>query len=112
VWVAAGNEGEFGALRRRLPGKLKCLFKLRDPAKKCIHRLALVKMLKVQGAGLLEADSSLIRVGVRKVTIPGNDEWVVEVSAIAGIAHLISAREEGVGLVNSAIHLKTCNEIY
>jgi hypothetical protein len=112
VWVTAGNEGEFGALRGRLPGQLKCLFKLRDQAKKCIHRLALVKMLRVEGAGLLEADSSLIRVGLRKVTVPGNDEWVVGVSAITGMAHLILAREEGVWLVNSRIDLETFNDVY
>jgi hypothetical protein len=112
VWVVAGNENEFGALHGRLPGQVKCLFKLRDPAKKCIYRLALVKMLPVEGAGLLESDSSLIRVGVRKVTVSENDEWVVVVSAIVGMAHLIPAREKGIWLVNSRIDLETFNNIY
>jgi len=112
VWVAAGNEKEFGALRGRLPGQLRCLFQLHDPTKKCIHRLALVKMLKVDSTRLLESDSSLIRVGLRKVTVPGNDEWVVGISAIAGIVHLIPAREEGVWLLNSRIDLKTFNDVY
>jgi hypothetical protein len=95
-----------------LRGQLKCLFKLRDPEKKCVHRLALVKMLRVEGARLLEANSSLIRVGLRRVTVPGNDEWVVSVSAITGMAHLIPAREEGIWIVNNRIDLETFNDIY
>jgi hypothetical protein len=53
-------------------------------------------MLRVEGTRLLEANSSLIRVELCRVTVPGNDEWVVSVSTITGMAHLIPAREEGI----------------
>jgi hypothetical protein len=88
------------------------VIQLRDPAKKCIHRLALVKMLRVESAGLLESDSSLIRVGLRKVTVLGNDERVVGVSANADMAHLIPAREKGICHINSRIDLETFNDVY
>jgi hypothetical protein len=74
LWVAPRNESELGALLGRIPGQLKCLFKLHDRAKNRIDRLALVKMLKVEDGGLQEADSSFIRLGLHKITVPGNDE--------------------------------------
>jgi hypothetical protein len=95
-----------------LPGQLKSLFKILDTIKKYVHRLTLVKMLQVEGPGLLKADSSLLRVGLRNVTVPGNDKWVVSVSAITGMAHLISAAEEGIWMVNSRIDLETFNDVY
>jgi hypothetical protein len=43
VWIVAGNEEEFGALRRRLPGQLQCLFKLSDLIKKICTSTCLSK---------------------------------------------------------------------
>ena len=66
----------------------------------------------MEGTRLLEADNSLLKVGLHKITVPENDEWVVNVSAIAGMTHLIPAQEEGIWLINSRIDLKTFNDVY
>ena len=46
VWVQAGSEEMYGALRGRLPAKLVALFKIRDCSQDTVRRLAGVQIVR------------------------------------------------------------------
>ena len=123
VWVKVADEREFGALRGRLPGRLKGLFKIRDTESGYSHRLGLVQLLSPgPGKGSVDANHGLVKVNSKLGRI-GSDIWLVTISSIQGIAHIVpldadraksgtKELEAKTWLVNSRIDLETFNEIY
>ena len=121
VWVNVADETEFGALRGRLPGRLKGLVKIRDTKSGYSHRLALVQLLSPgPGKGSVDPNHGLVKV-YRKLGKIGSDIWLVTISSIQGIAHIVPLdadranggdSEAKTWLVNSRIDLETFNEIY
>ena len=115
VWVAVGSSSEVGALRGKLPGRLRGLFKLRANAignTKIVHRLAVVEILQAQpnGGRIVEAHG-LVKVTKRRNTNRKDEFWIVNIVTILSLAHLIP-EGDGQWLVNSRIDLRTFNEIY
>ena len=51
VWVKTGNSDNYGQLQGHLPGQLKALFTVIDPATRVHYRLALVIMTKADLSG-------------------------------------------------------------
>ena len=118
VWVKVANETEFGALRGRLPARLNGLIKIRDPVKGYSHRLAIVQLLAPgPGGGRVDPHHGLVKV-YRRTGQAGSDIWMVTISSIQGIAHIVpegpgtNGVEAKVWLVNSRIDLETFNEVY
>ena len=115
VWVAVGSSSEFGALRGKLPRRLRGLFKLRANAignTKIVHRLAVVEILQAQpNGGRIVAAQGLVKVTKRRNTNRKDEFWIVNNVTILSLAHLIP-EGDGQWLVNSWIDLGTFNEIY
>jgi len=109
VWVQAGTEEMYGALRGRLPAKLVALLKIRDPrSKDTVRRLAGVQLLTPVNSGRLSDLHGLVSVQMREDT---RGFTIVDIGTILGLAHLIPV-EDRRWLVNSRIDLRTFNEIY
>jgi len=108
VWVQAGGEEMYGALRGRLPAKLVALFKIRDYAQDAVRRLAGVQMLNPVNSGWPSDVHGLVTVQLRE---DAREFTLVDIGTILGLAHLIPEGERR-WLVNSRIDLRTFNEIY
>ena len=109
VWVQAGDEEMYGALRGRLPAKLLALFKIRNPT--CdgmVRRLASVQMLSPVNSGRASDVHGLVTVQQRE---DAREFTIVDVGAILVLAHLIPEADRR-WLVNNRIDLRTFNEIY
>lgn len=109
VWVQAGDEEMYGALRGRLPAKLLALFKIRNPT--CdgtVRRLASVQMLSPVNSGRVSDVHGLVTVQQRE---DAREFTIVDVGTILGLAHLIPEADRR-WLVNNRIDLRTFNEIY
>ena len=109
VWVQAGDEEMYGALRGRLPAKLLALFKIRNPT--CdgtVRRLASVQMLSPVNSGRASDVHGLVTVQQRE---DAREFTIVDVGTILGLAHLILEADRR-WLVNNRIDLRTFNEIY
>ena len=114
VWVAVGTTKEYGVLRGQLPGKLRGLFKVRNKVAdgESVHRLAAVQLLQVQtNSGHIGDSHGLVKVSTRRQTSEKDGFWIVDITTISGMAHLIP-EGEGQWLVNNRIDLRTFNEIY
>jgi len=115
VWVQVGDEEEYGALRGRLPASLVVLFKVRNPLTQCSHRLALVRMLRPVDGGRIGDTHGLVKASRRTCAV-GGDLWIVSISSILGMAHLVVCRSDGNGprewFINSRIDLQTFNWVY
>ena len=117
VWVKVSDETELGALRGRLPARLKGLIKMRDPERGYSHRLAIVQLLSAgPGKGTIDPHYGLVKVYSRQGQ-SGSDIWLVSISIIEGIAHIVpvdgtKGMETNMWLVNSRIDLETFNEVY
>jgi len=108
VWVQAGSEEMYGALRGRLPAKLVALFKIRDCSQDTVRRLAGVQMLSPENSGRPSDIHSLVTVQLRE---DAREFTLVDIGTILGLAHLIPEGDRR-WLVNSRIDLRTFNEIY
>lgn len=109
VWVQAGTEEMYGALRGRLPAKLVGLFKIRDYRfRDTVRRVAGVQMLSPVNSGRLSDVHGLVTVQMRG---DGRGFTLVDVGTVLGLAHLIPEGDRR-WLVNSRIDLRTFNEIY
>ena len=109
VWVQAGGEGMYGALRGRLPAKLMALYKIRDYISEGgVRRLASIQMLSAVNAGRPSDLHGLVTVQQRE---EAREFTIVDIGTILGLAHLIPEADRG-WLVNSRIDLRTFNEIY
>ena len=117
VWIKAGEENQFGALRGRLPGQVESLFKIRDPNSGYSHRLAIARMLRPgPDGGSVDPYHGLVKVH-RARGKPGGDFAAINISSICGMAHILpvfpsSGEESESWLVNSRIDLTTFNGIY
>jgi len=110
VWIQAGGENMYGALRGRLPARLIALFKMRSGymQQDTVYRLAEVQFMSLVDAGRPSDVHGLLTVQLRDVT---RELTIVDIGTMIGLAYLI---QETVwrGLVNSGIDLRTFNEIY
>jgi len=87
VWVQAGDEEMYGALRGRLPAKLVALFKIRNyTCDSSVRRLASVQMLSPVNCGRPSDVHGLVTVQQREDT---REFTIVDVGTILGLAHLI-----------------------
>lgn len=113
VWVAAGTAQEYGALRGRRPGRLRGLFKVRDTrADGKVYRLAIVQLLQAPRKGGRITDAhGLVEVFARRHSLGEDEFWIVDITTVTGLAHLIP-NGEGKWLVNSRIDLRTFNDVY
>ena len=113
MWVAYGTSNEYGALRGKLPGKLRGLFKIRDTGNDGkVYRLAIVQLLQAsQNRGGRIADAHrLVRVFAKRQKSE-TEFRIVDIATVTGQAHLIPDGD-GRWLVNSRIDLRTFNDIY
>ena len=109
VWVQAGGEGMYGALRGRLPAKLMVLFKIRDYISKGgVRRLASIQMLSAVNAGRPSDVHGLVTVQQRE---EAREFTIVDIGTILELAHLIPEADRR-WLVNSRIDLRIFKEIY
>jgi len=109
VWVQAGTEEMYGALRGHLPAKLVALLKIRDPrSEDTVRRVAGVQSLTPVNSGRLSDLHGLVTVQMKEHT---RGFTIVDIGTILCLAHLI-AEENRRYLVNSRIHLRTLNEVY
>jgi len=109
VWVEAGTEEMYGALRGRLPAKLVALLKIRDyRSDDTVRRVAGVQILTPVNSGRLSDQHGLVTVQMRE---DPRGFTRVDIGTILGLAHLIQ-EEDRRWLINSRIDLRTFNEIY
>jgi hypothetical protein len=109
VWVQAGTEEMYGALRGRLPAKLVALLKIRDyRSDDTVRRVAGVQMLTPVNSGRLSDQHGLVTVQMRE---DARGFTIVDIGTILGLAHLIQ-EEDRRWLINSRIDLRTFNEVY
>ena len=109
VWVQAGDEELYGALRGHLPAKLLALFKIRNPT--CdgtVRCLASVQILSPVNSGRASDVHCVVTVQQRE---DAREFTIVDVGMILGLAHLIPEADRH-WLVNNRIDLRTFNEIY
>jgi len=109
VWVQAGTEEMYGALRGRVPAKLVALLKIRDyRSDDTVRRVAGVQMLTPVNSGRLSDQHSLVTVQMRE---DARGFTIVDIGTILGLAHLIQ-EEDRSWLINSQIDLRTFTEVY
>ena len=108
VWVQAGSEEMYGALRGRLSAKLVALFRIRDRSQDTVRRLAGVQMLSPVNSGRPSDIHSLVTVQLRE---DAQEFTLVDIGTILGLAHLIREGDRR-WLVNSRIDWRTFTEIY
>ena len=109
VWVQAGEEEMYGAVRGHLPVKLLALFKIRNPTcNGTVRRLASVQMLSPVNSRRASDVHSLVTVPQRG---DAHEFKIVDVGTILGLAPLIPEADRR-WLVNNRIDLRTFNEIY
>jgi len=109
VWVQAGTEEMYRALRGCLPAKLVALLKIRDPrSMDTVRRVVGVQLLTPVNLGPLSDLHGLVTVQMREDT---QGFTIVDIGTILGQAHLIPEGDRR-WLVNSRIDLRTFNEVY
>jgi len=110
VWIQAGGEHMYGALKGGLPAKLLALFKIRDYRhQEKVYSVAGVQMMSVVNSGRVSEGHSLVTVQLREDA----REWtIVDIGTILGLAHLIPETTDRHWIVNSRINLTTFNGIY
>jgi len=109
VWVQAGTEEIYGALRGRLPAKLVALMKISDTrSEDTVSRVSRVQLLTPVNSGGLSDLHGLVTVRMREDT---RGFTIVDRGSILRLAHLIP-EEDRRWHVNSRIDLRTFNEVY
>ena len=109
VWVQAGTEEMYGALRSRLPAKLVALLKIRDyRSNDTVRQVAGVQMLTPVNSGRLSDQHGLVTVQMRE---DARGFTIVNIGTILGLADLIQ-EEDRRWLINSRLDLRTFNEVY
>ena len=101
----------YGALRGRLPARLRALFKIRlgYMQQDTVYRLAGVQFMSLVDSGRPSDVHGLVTFQLRDVT---RELTIVDIGTIIiGLAHLIPETERR-WLVNSRIDLRTFNEMY
>ena len=110
VWIQAGGETMYGALRGHLPAMLIALFKIRSSymQQDTVYRLAGVQLMSLADYRPLSELHGLVTMELRDVT---RELPIVDIGTILGLAHLIPETDRR-WPVNSGIDLRTFNEIY
>ena len=110
VWIQAGGQNMYGALRGRLLARLIALFKIRSRymQQDTLHRLTGVQFLSLVDSGTPSDVHGLVTVQLRNIT---RKLTIVDIGTILGLVHLIPETDRP-WLVNSQITLPTVNEIY
>ena len=109
VWVRAGTEAMYGALRGRLPPKLVALLKIIDyRSGDTVRQVASVQMLTAVNSGRPSDQHGVVTVQMRE---NAQGFTIVDIWTILGLAHLIQ-EEDRRWLINSQIDLRTFNEVY
>ena len=109
VWVQAGGEGMYCALRGCLPAKLMALFKIRHYISEGgVRRLASIQMLSAVNAGHPSDVHGFVTV---QQSEEAQEFTIVDIGTILGLARLIPEADRH-WLVNSRNDLRTFNEIY
>ena len=100
----------YGALRGRLPARLRALFKIRSGymQQDMVNRLARVQFMSLVDSGRPSDGHGLGTVHLRDVT---RKLRIVDIGTIIVLAHL-KPETELRWFVNSRIDLRTLNEIY
>jgi len=109
VWVRAGTQDMYGALRGHLPAMLVALFKIRDY--RCldqVRRLAGLQFVSAVNSGRISDVHSLVTVQMKE---DAREFTLVDIGTILGLAHLIPEGDRR-WIVNSRIKLRTFNEVY
>jgi len=111
VWVQAGTEEMYGALRGGLPAKLVALLKLeirhyRSDDTLC--QLACVQMLTPVNSGRLSDQHGLVTVQMME---DARGFTIVDIGTILRLAHLIQEADQH-WLINRQIDLRAFNEVY
>jgi len=111
IWVQAGTEEMYSALRGRLPAKLVALLKIRDY--RCdntdtVRRVASVQILTPGNSGPLSDQHGSVRVQMRE---DARGFTIVDIGTILGLEHLIP-EDDRRWLVNSRIDLRPFDEVY
>ncbi|KAL0630995.1 hypothetical protein Q9L58_010148 [Maublancomyces gigas] len=65
VWIHAGEEHEWGALRGRLPARRQVIFKIPDMATERTHRLCMIEVLEVVNGGHPDSSHGLVEITER-----------------------------------------------
>ena len=108
VWVDAGTEEIYSALRGRLPAKLVALLKIREYRfDDTVRRVAAVQMLTPVHAGRLSDQHGIVTVQMRE---DARGFTIVDIGTILGLEYLI--QEDWRPLINSRIDLRTFNKVY
>ena len=109
VWVEAGSEERYGALRGCLLAKLVALFTISDYTREnAVRRVAAVRILSAVNSGFPSDIHGLVTVQMRE---DAREFTIVDVGTNHGLAHLIPEGERR-WLVKSLIDLRTFNEVY
>jgi hypothetical protein len=112
VWIRTGASDAYGSLRGHLPGKLRCLFKLRLPYTGEVQRLAVVAMTKAEFGGQPDKHHGLVSVSERDWEAE-QGLWVVNIRSLVAMAHLIPQfGKTRWYFVNTRIDLWTFNMFY
>jgi len=108
LWVRAGTEDMYGALRGCLPAKLVALFKIRDyRCKDRVRHLTGIQFVSDVNSGWISDVHSLVTVQMKK---DARESTVVDIGTIVALAHLIPDGDQR-WIVNSRIDLRTFNEV-
>jgi len=110
VWIQAGGENMYGALRGRLPAWLIALFKIQlgYMQQDTVYCLAGVQFMSLVDSRRPSDVHGLVTVQLRDVP---RELTIEDIGTILGLAHLILATDRR-WLVNCRIDLRTFNEIY
>jgi len=98
VWIPAGGENTYGALKGRLPARVKALFKIRSGyiQPDTVYCLAGVQFMSLIDSRQLSDVHGLLTVQLRDFT---RELTIVDIGTIIGLAHLIQETERsGAGL--------------
>jgi len=93
-----------------LPGQLKALFTVIDPATRVHYQLALVTMTKVDLSGHPNQQAHGL-VTVSPCPLPGG-YWIVGISSLVAMAHIVKDPHRDRWFVNNRIDLWSFNQFY
>jgi len=109
VWVQAGSEEMYGALRGCLPAKLVALFTIRDYIREnAVRWVAALQILSAVNSGFSFDIHGLVAVRMRE---DAREFTIVNVGTIHGLAHLIPVGAWSC-LLTSQIYLRMFNNVH
>ena len=109
VWVKRREASDIlrGSLNGRMPGMLNALFKLRTHTQG-VHLLAHVSLMETVGGPRPSGPEGMVRVGFPT----RNNNILVNIREVVGMAHLIALEPGERWLINNRIDFETWHDIY